>query len=99
MWPNSALSDIFATEVPGTLIESTMHAYDDYIMFLGLNLSKWNVKSIARYIEFPDPEVYQVLLAMKNTEWADLFYDMHGYIADEYGPELADLFNLDYFLL
>jgi hypothetical protein len=99
MWPNGALSDIFRTEVPGTMIESTMGAYEEYLEFLGLNLDKWNVKSVARHIEFPDREVYDILNAMKNTEWADLFHLMHGYLCDEYGPELADLFNVDYFLL
>lgn len=95
MWPNSALSDILLT-MKGTSIERSMNEYEDYLECRGLSIAHWNLDSIALAVDsgVNSDRVIALLEAMKNTTWADEFDELHGVIDVEYGPQLADLFNI-----
>jgi hypothetical protein len=38
--------------------------------------------------------VLEILELMTDTDWSEQFDHMYNIIDDEYGPELADLFNV-----
>jgi hypothetical protein len=97
MWPNRALADLIRNEVMDTIIEDIMCEYNEYLQMNGCKLSKWSLNAIANHFENSDPDVKIILQKMRNTDWADKFEEMHGYISHEYGPELADMFNLYFF--
>jgi hypothetical protein len=80
----------------GTAIELSMNEYEDYLVSRGLSLAHWTLDSIALAIEsgVHSDRVIALLEAMKNTTWADEFDELHGVIDVEYGPQLADLFNI-----
>lgn len=94
MWPNGALADILLS-MRGTVIDTSMCEYDSYLLSRGADLKYWSLERIAAALEEPcNPNVLEILEIMKTTTWSDQFDRMHGIIDEEYGPELADLFNV-----
>ena len=95
MWPHGALADIL-TSMKGSRIETSMSEYEEYLDSRGTNTVYWNLDSIALAIEtgVNSRQVINILEIMKSTPWSDEFDSFHGIIDVEYGPELADMFNV-----
>lgn len=95
MWPNGAMADILLS-MKGTFLETSMSTYDVYLISRGADIRYWSLEHIARALEDPKSArpVTEILELMENTEWSDHFDSLRNIIDDEYGPELADLFNV-----
>lgn len=95
MWPNGAIADILLS-MKGGVIETSMCEYDSYLLNRGVDLRNWSLERIAYALEgSSNPHsILEILEFMENTPWAEQFDRMHGIIDEEYGPELADLFNV-----
>ena len=95
MWPSGALADILRS-MKGSRIETSMSDYEEYLDSRGANTAYWNLDSISLALDsgIHSREVIYILELMKSTSWSDEFDNLHGIIDIEYGPELADMFNV-----
>jgi hypothetical protein len=80
----------------GSLIETSMCDYDVYLISRGVDIRYWSLEHIAGALEGSHNQrrVLEILELMTDTDWSEQFDHMYNIIDDEYGPELADLFNV-----
>jgi uncharacterized protein YfbU (UPF0304 family) len=69
--------------------------YDVYLISRGADIRYWSLEHIAGALEGSHPrKVLEILELMSDTDWSEQLDQMYTIIDDEYGPELADLFNV-----